>query len=366
MRKIMFMIPTLMGGGAEKVLINLINSLDTKKYDITVFSLIDKGINKKFLKKEISYKYAFKYNIKGIRHILKLFNCRFLFKHFIKERYDTIISFLEGPTTRIVSGCNYDSNLIAWVHTENKKAYSIAFRNKKEMQKCYRKFNKIVCVSNDVLTSFNEYTNNFFESKTLILKNINNPYEIIEKSWQDIDYKKDKFRIITIGRLDENKDHKRLIPIIYKLSQKYNIELFILGEGKERKNIELEIEKYKLKNVFMLGYQENPYKYLAKSDLYICCSHYEGYSTTTIEALILNIPILATNCSGMKEILNNGKYGIIVEDEDNCIYEKLEEIINNSKILKDLIQMQKEGINYIKKEFKYDIEEIENVINGEK
>lgn len=132
--------------------------------------------------------------------------------------------------------------------------------------------------------------------------------------------------------------------------------MLILGTGVEENNIKNRIEELGLKNVKLLGYQENPYKYLANSNLYICCSHYEGYSTTTNEALYLNVPIITTNCSGMKDILENGKYGLIVNDDDDELYagiykmiidDSLRDKIKKEQLLK-ICKMKKDNINNVK------------------
>ena len=367
MKKILIVHPSLVGGGAEKVLINMLNSFDYTKYDVTLLTIIDEGINKKYLNKNVKYNYIFKHHIKGYRHFLKFFTPEFLFKKFIKNKYDTIISYLEGPTTRIISGATYPANLISWIHTENTKCFEIAFRNKNEMVKAYKKMDKIVCVSNDVKKSFDTFTNNELTNKTIMIKNINNPDIIKEKSKEKVDaIEKEAFNIVAIGRLDKNKDYARLIPMINKLkSYGININLLILGQGEEFYNIQKKIKDYNVQdNVKLLGYQDNPYKFLAKADLYICCSHYEGYSTTTVEALILNVPILTTNCSGMKDILDNGKCGIIVEDEDEAILSSIEELVHNSKLRNQLQENQRSKIKKLYRDYYNSLELIESILNA--
>ena len=89
------------------------------------------------------------------------------------------------------------------------------------------------------------------------------------------------------------------------------------------------------KNFTFLGYDENPYKYLNKSDLFICTSFAEGFSTAATEALIVGTPVLTTDCAGMKEMLGeNNEYGIIVENSEEGIYKGLKSILENKDILK--------------------------------
>lgn len=119
MKKILFLIHDLAGGGAEKVLVNLVNNMDRNKFDITVQTLFAGGVNEQFLKKDINYRYCFKKTFRGNSQILKLFSPKSLYKKFIKEHYDIIVSYLEGPTARIVSGCtDEETKLVSWIHVE--------------------------------------------------------------------------------------------------------------------------------------------------------------------------------------------------------------------------------------------------------
>ena len=79
----------------------------------------------------------------------------------------------------------------------------------------------------------------------------------------------------------------------------------------------------------LLGFDVNPYKYVAKMDLFVCSSQKEGYSTAVTEAVSLGIPVVTTKCSGMEEILHNGEYGLIVDNNENSLYEGLKNILDN-------------------------------------
>ena len=116
MIKVLFFIHDLMHGGAEKVLVNLVNNMDKKKFDITVLCLFDEGVNKKYLNDDIHYKYVFKNTFRGNTIFLKLFSPKTLYKKMIKDEYDIVISYLEGSCTRIIAGADNDLKKIAWVH----------------------------------------------------------------------------------------------------------------------------------------------------------------------------------------------------------------------------------------------------------
>ena len=103
MIKILFLIHDLGQGGAEKVLVNLVNNMDLTKFDISVITLFGGGVNEQFLRPEIHYCSIFSKMIPGNSRIMKIFSPDLLHKWFIKEKYDIEISYLEGPSARIIS-----------------------------------------------------------------------------------------------------------------------------------------------------------------------------------------------------------------------------------------------------------------------
>lgn len=363
MKRILFFIPTLGGGGAEKVLVNLVNNLNQEKYDITVQTLFDVGINKKNLKSSIKYKSVFKTIFRGNIHILKLFSRKFLYQRMIKDKYDIIVSYLEGPTTRIVSGCQ-DKNvkLINWVHTEMKNIneFKKSYRSMKEMKSAYESYDFTVFVAETTKSNFDEFTK-FKLKQEKVLRNIIDVNEIISKSTQKCNVKRKNITLVTLARLAKSKGYDRLLRIHKRLlDESIKNDLWILGEGPERQKIEDYIRQNSLEDtVKLLGYKENPYKYLKQADIYVCASYIEGYSTAVTEALIIGKPIVTTNCSGMNEILQNGKYGLIVENTEEELYKGIRNIILNEEIrnkYEKLSQERRKDLN-IEKQLK-DVEKI--------
>ena len=148
----------------------------------------------------------------------------------------------------------------------------------------------------------------------------------------------DIIKFITVGRICEEKAHKYLIEAFSILKKKIpNSKLIIRGDGPLRDEIITLIKKLKLENdVIILGLKKNLYKYLAKSDIFVLSSKTEGLPTVLLEALACGVPVISTDCkTGPKEILDNGKYGIlarVMDSEDlakKMIYlAKNEELIN--------------------------------------
>lgn len=333
------MIPTLGQGGAEKVFVNLVNNLDKTRFDVTVLTLFDGGVNKPFLKSQIRYRACFPQSFRGNIHIFKLFSPAQLYKYFIHEKYDIVVSYLEGPTARIISGCpDKSTKMVSWIHGEQytRKTASISFRSGKEAANCYRKFHKIICVSETVKTDFcrifPEISScnviyNTVESEQIISMSAEVAPELVDDG---------KIRLIAVGTLKEVKGFDRLLRITKRLlEEEYSIHLYLLGKGPMEQQFRQFVRKNDLSdNITLLGYQINPYKYVAKADVFLCSSYREGFSTAATEALILGVPVCTVEVSGMKEMLgDNNEYGIITENNEDALYRGLRSLLNNPKLL---------------------------------
>lgn len=124
---------------------------------------------------------------------------------------------------------------------------------------------------------------------------------------------KDRPIILAIGRLAYEKDFRTLIHAFAKVNQQIPSRLVILGEGREQEQLLRLISELQLtEDVLFPGFVENPYAYIAKTDLLTVSSRWEGLSNVVIEALAFQLPIVSTQCGGPAEILNHGEYGTLV------------------------------------------------------
>ena len=372
-KKILFLIECFAGGGVEKVFIDLINNMDISKYDITVMSIWDYGVRKKDLRKDVRYKSIFP-NIKGISRVFHNFveksDGKLLYKLGIREKYDIEIAFIEGRATKIIgASTNPNSKKIAWVHIDLSQGHwtSMVFNKSLEREKeCYKRFNDIIFVSNSAKEGFKKLFGDDFDN----LQVKYNPIiagDVIKKSQEvidDIEKPKDKKLLVTSGRLVSQKGYESLLEVCNRLNKdKLDYELWILGEGWARPKLEELIDKYKLSNVKLLGFKENPYKYIKQGDLFVCSSKNEGFSLVIAEAMILGLPVISTNCSGPNELLNFGEYGFMVENTEEALYEGLKEILRDEEMLRYYIEKSKERINFFN--YKDRINDIERLfING--
>ncbi len=333
MKKILFLIHDLGQGGAEKVLVNLVNNMDPEKFDISVTALFSGGVNEQFLAPHVHYRTVFGKTIPGNSHLMKLLSPRQLHKLCVKDHYDIEVSYLEGPSARIISGCpNADTKLVSWIHVEQHtmERLAAAFRSESEARSCYNRFHQTVCVSQFVADDFCGILD--FQRPCQVLYNTVESQTILDKSQETAQEipTDDCVKLIGVGTLKKAKGFDRMIRIQKKLLDAgLNTHLYILGKGPDRDSLETLAAQLGVTDaVTFLGYQTNPYKYVARCDLFICASHAEGFSTAATEALIVGTPVCTVEVSGMKEMLgDHNEYGIVTENTDKALYDGLYDLL---------------------------------------
>lgn len=270
---------------------------------------------------------------------IKLFSPQILHKHFIHDKYDIEISFLEGPCARIISGCsNRDTKLVSWIHVEQHtlKSLSRSFRNQIEAIKCYGLFDQIICVSDYVKNDFTSILN--YTRPCTVLYNVVDSQAIKKLGKESIDFEfpTDSVNLVAVGSLKKSKGYNRMLSIVNRLVKEgLNINLYILGRGAQKEELEQFVRENNLsKRVIFLGYDVNPYRYIAKADLFICASFSEGFSTAATEALIVGTPVCTVDVSGMKEMLgNNNEYGVVTANNEQALYDGIKSLVSDKKLL---------------------------------
>ena len=164
--------------------------------------------------------------------------------------------------------------------------------------------------------------------------------------------KKNEIKFVTVGRLEEQKAYIRLIQILGNIKRKgYVFQWIIIGGGYQEWEIKREIERNNLKEeVIMKGNMENPFPEVVKADLFALLSEFEGIPNTIFEALILGIPVLATDVGDVKSQIVDGVTGWIVENDEVKIENKIIEILKNPQSISKL----KENL----KDYEYDNKKI--------
>ena len=376
MKKILIFVDSLNAGGVTKVLLDLLENINREKYDITVMTLYNQGVYINEVKRYAKYTYCF--NIPDSNdHSLKAELYRkywggmlrlpesFMYKWFVKEKYDIEIAFMHGWSTKFISGSNNKkSKKIAWVHADLVTWNRVdgVFKNLEHHKRAYSKFDEVLCVSQTVKEGVEKKYN---IKNARVLYNPINREKILKLSNEKIEDIEilNKFKLISVGRLSEEKGYDRLLRVFKKLkSDGLDIELILVGNGDKYNELNEYIVENKLeKDVTLLGFKENPYKYVRASDLFICSSISEGFSLVIGEAMAIGIPVVSVDCQGPNEVLDFGKYGKLVSNNEENLYNGIKEMINN----KVLYEKYKNKANERGKMFSINkfINEVENILD---
>lgn len=353
MKKILFVVPSLVVGGMERMQVTLANVLYAAGYDITIMTLnpthtlaseLNEGIKliyKPYREFPImsKIKYLWTFYDDGIWETRS--SSRTLHNYYVgNEHYDVEIAFFRGLPIKIVAGAKKNVVKLAWVHNDFQKAsgYQNNFSSMQQVFDAYKRFDKVVCVSNQAQSGFRKVigdTGNLTTIYNLL------PVDEIERKAQEspeVGVRKASLHLVLVGRLlDSAKGQKRLIDAVARLHDEgKDVSLALIGGGNDEQMLRTEITDKRAEHyITMCGNQMNPYPYIKEADLLVCASYFEGYNLTVAEALILGIPVLSTNCTGPNEILDNGKYGKIVENSEYGLYQGIKEVTENPVLLEE-------------------------------
>ena len=232
------------------------------------------------------------------------------------------------PTEFVAHSTNQHSKKFAWLHTDNTRLHENKSMEALETTKrLYQAYDMVVGVSNQVVQSFRNF---FPDIPTRVIYNVLDTAEIIRKS-QECSTVDDENTItfLTVGRLIQIKGYLRLLKVLTALKKEgFCFRLIMVGEGALRAEIESVIRENGLEQmVFLQGMQQNPYQYMPVCDYFICSSFAEGLSTVVMEAIICGLPVITTDCSGMKDILGDAGCGLICENSEEGIYDALKFVL---------------------------------------
>ena len=336
MINILFFIESLSGGGAEKVLCNLVNAMDQTKFSVTVQTLYPEDAGK-YLAQGIRYRYCYpkasRWNDRRMRIEAAL---GLTYPLHIRDAYDIEVAYLECGATKIMAGStNKQALKLAWVHSDLKSWGGDVSAFAAKTRKYYEKYDAAVCVSENVRRSFEELFGSAVRAVTVY--NTINDADIVEKAARPLPegIAKHRFTVVTVGRLSAPKHFTRALMAHKRLLEEgISHDLWIVGEGEERSVLEEYIRDNHLEaSAKLLGFHENPYNLMKCADLLICSSIYEGFSTFVAEGLILGKPIVTTHVSGMRELLGDSEYGLITENDDEAFYQGMKRMLTDPQLL---------------------------------
>lgn len=329
--KILFCIGNLLKGGAERVAANLCNYL-IKENEITIVTTkgkkseyeLDKKIKVESLESEETNKNFILKNIDRLK----------VLKEIVKaEKPDIIISFLPEPTYRILflKFFNRKLKVIVSVRNDPKIEYKSTI-SRITMKVLYPLADGFVFQTKEA----QEYFNKKIQKKSAIIPNPIKEEFICEP------YNGEREKIIvSVGRLEEQKNQKMLIDAFSKLPEKFNeYKLIIYGEGSLRGSLEEQVEKLNLVNrVLLPGQVNNVKEKIYKASLFVLSSNYEGMPNALMEAMVLGIPSISTDCpcGGPKFLINNNENGMLVKINDTKeLKETVIKVLQDEKLRKKI------------------------------
>lgn len=323
--KVTFFLPSLEPGGAERNVVNLVNNIDKKKYEVFLLLGKKKG---DFLKELDGKTPVADLNAESSLKLLFL-----LIRYFKKEKPDIFVSafpriniisvvakiFSGAKTKIIITEHSVYSFLPVIARTFWRRVFARLFMPTLG-RFFYPKANAIICVSKGIADDLLKIIN-----RPPKIKVIYNPVlddKIYELSGQQVShlwFSDSKIPIIiAAGRLVRIKGYPFLLKAFSLIIQSRSARLVILGSGPEKFFlVNLAAKLGVSEKVDFLGFQKNPYKYIKSSSVFVLSSIQEGFGNVIVEAMALGVPVVSTDCpTGPSEIIQNGKNGLLVPPKD--------------------------------------------------
>lgn len=352
MKRVLLVINTLGRAGAERAMMELLKRLDSREYEISLYVLMGQGelidelppyvklLNTSFSRSSVLKKEgrgrlaktvlaAFFRNgswIAKLGYIVKIFGAMVKSRRIqvdkllwrivsygsprFKESFDLAIAWLEGGSAYYVADWTRAKKKVAFVHI----SYENAGYTRSMDRDCWRSFDRIFAVSDEVQEHFNDFYPEY-KGKIKVFPNLLDQQRILSMSEEEGGFSDDYngIRILTVGRLTYQKGYDIAIDAMKLLkASSFPIRWYVLGEGRERRLLERKIAGLGMeKDFLLLGEVENPYPYYVQADLYVHATRFEGKSIAIQEAQTLGCTIVASDCNGNREQIENHVDGIL-------------------------------------------------------
>lgn len=302
MKDILIFCPSIEYGGVEKNLFIITDYLSKKIGRNEVFIISGNNNHRKKFSKNVKL-YTPKKNYNNSSRLFKIIISIIIFiKNFRKK--DIIILSFQANLTAILLAKIFAKKIVIRSNTAPEKFAQNLI--KKFIFKFFLKFSDIIIVNS---LSFKKRLKEFFNLESICIYNSLKKNNLKKKK---IIFSKNKtLKIISVGRLTDQKDHLTLLKAFRLVTKKINAKLMIVGKGKNLRTLKSFVKENKLSGkVIFFGYSKNVYSLMNNSDLFVLTSKYEGLPNVLIEAQNLNLPIISSNCpTGPNEILLSGKLG---------------------------------------------------------
>jgi glycosyltransferase involved in cell wall biosynthesis len=320
-RRVSFVLPSLNGGGAERAAVQVLNGLAADKWDRSMFLFERTGPYLADLDPSIAltsspspsrverWQALRRFVKEGEPHVVVAFLsfATALSAARAAQTGARVVFNQQTPMTAFLGDADYE-----WGHGWRRTVFTATSRL------TYSAADLIVATSNGVAE---DLTKNFGVNPDAI-QVVPNPVDLDAVRSRageavEIDVDRDTPVIVAAGRLADAKNYPLLIDAIAVLRRTLPVRLLILGQGELEQSLRRHIADRQLEGaITLLGFQRNPWKYIARADVFALSSHYEGFGNVLIEAMAVGVPVVATASAGTRDIINHGVDGLLVEQHD--------------------------------------------------
>jgi len=362
-KKILIVASSLATGGLEKCLISLCSSLDYSKYEVDLYlfnegrallpelhpsvrllpdspyyaTVYNRPVGKSFLSLVRAGKLGLAFYRLGRFIRARLGRTDFTVRDFktmkstmlkIQDRYDVAIGFEEGTACYYVAECVSADRKIGWIHTDIKKINS----NRKLDERAFSLLDAVVTVSDNSRNSLAElYPAHKDKLRVIRLPALIDGAEVARLAKEPSAIGGSRISVLSVGRLVELKGHHLCVePLKRLVDLGYDVKWYVAGEGDFRGEIEARIRDAGVEDRFiLLGNCKNPYAYIARADIVVQPSSYEGFSVAVLEAKHLRKPVVATSIPSNLEMITDGENGLITERTSDAIFSAVKKLIDD-------------------------------------
>lgn len=339
MTKLLIAANNLAGGGAEKVSLTLMNALPQDQFEIDLLLVKNKGIYLDQIPEHIRLITMIDVTKGDIPFPADVSALRLYCAEALSSAYDVEIAFLEGPPTKLLAYHTASkARKIAWVHTDLQNLHWTAsyYASDAEERAVYERFDDVVFVSEGSKRGFFQR----FGGLSVPCHIITNPTACtdIQAKAQLFPVQHSSFCFCTVASLSARKGQSRLLHAMGRLFREgFRFQLDLVGTGDNLpflKDLAHVLEIYG--HVRFCGFQNNPYPYIANCDAIISSSISEGFPLVLCEALALQKPVVATRCAGNSDVLQDGRFGLLVDNTEEGLYQGMKQVLSNPNLYTEL------------------------------
>lgn len=352
MKKILVMNDLLLGGGVERLMLDLVHYFHNQ-YEITVCTKEYHEDYRNVLPENVEYlcygtipywdiPNRMTQTIAKYKHKFQVFS---ITEEIRKKKFDVLLCMKEGWTMHdAMIFCKDIPIKLAWVHTDYTKSYYTGdiYQTAEAERSMMQKFQKVICVSKVIEESIKTVIGD--PGNLVVRYNPLKKDEIVQKAQEPVEdiTRKKRPLFVSVGRLNYQKGYDVLLEVCNLLNADgYEYDVWIIGGGEAANHyqvlhsLEDQIRRYHLDNVYLLGAKSNPHKYVKEGDWFLSSSRYEGYSYVSQEAAIIGKALMLTDCSGVMELLESEENGIVMENSVKGIYYGMKRAIEHPELVEE-------------------------------